>query len=64
MKFLSDKRHQPQRNEFAPSLIDALRLLFLNISAPVLKSVRDLRAEQQDRPGEVEAEEKNRNGAE
>ena len=64
MELLSDERHQPQRNEFAPALIDALRLLFLNVSAAVLIRVGHLRAEQQDRPGEVKAEEKDRDGAE
>ena len=63
-KLLPHQRHQPQRNEFATTVIDAFRLFFLNVSAPVLIGVGHLRAKQQDRPGKVEAEQENGDRAE
>src|SRR5436190_5306621 len=47
--------HQPKRDEFASALVEVFRLFILPINGAVLERIGDLRAEEHDEPGKIQA---------
>ena len=61
LKTLSQQGHQPQPNIFTAALADVLGLFLLHVHDAILEGVSDLRTEQNDEPGEIQANEENGN---
>src|SRR5439155_3175797 len=58
---LRQQRHDAKGDIFTAALAHVLSLFLLHVDDAVLESVSDLRAEQNDEPGEIQADEENGN---
>ena len=64
LEALAETGHQAQRDEFAAALVDVVGQAVLQIRGAVLVGIGDLRAEQQDDPGKINADHEHRHQAE